>query len=49
VQRLVAFHVDDAWRHQALVTDRIGFRRIPGIFEGLRRARPGLVIQATQD
>jgi hypothetical protein len=39
----------DACQHQALITDRIGFRRVPDIFEGLRRARPGVLIQATQD
>ena len=49
VQRLVEFCLSDECRYQAQINDRIGFRRVPGIFEGLRRARPGVLIQATQD
>ena len=37
VQRLVAFCLSDACRYQAQINDRIGLRRVPDIFEGLRR------------
>jgi hypothetical protein len=51
VQRLVSTCLNDACRHQALIIDRIGFRRVPDIFEGLRRRMTPckVLIEATQD
>ena len=51
VKRLLASCLNDACRHQALITDRIGFRRVPDIFGGLRRrtSQCKVLIQATED
>jgi hypothetical protein len=51
VKRLIASCLNDACRHQALITDRIGFRRVPDIFGGLRRrtSQCKVLIQATED
>jgi hypothetical protein len=51
VQRLVAFCLSDACRYQAQITDRIGFRSVLNIFEGLRHrtTQCKVLIQATQD
>jgi hypothetical protein len=49
-ERLVATCLNNACRHQALITDR-GFRRVPDIFEGLRRRMTPckVLIEATRD
>jgi hypothetical protein len=51
VHHLIAFASTIPARHQALITDRIGFRRVPDIFEGLRRRmnQCKVLIEATQD
>jgi len=49
VQRLVAFCLSDACRYQAQINDRIGLRRVPDIFEGLRHRTTKVLIQAARD